>query len=124
MAPWSAACWRGRVMNDSVNAADAIAAARQIATQKARLSLRQMLLRGVLAGAFLGYATSLVMVILAQSVPPVVGALCFPAGFVMLVLLGLELVTGNFALLPLAFAAGELSPRDVIRNWTWVYAGN
>src|SRR5258708_5581775 len=62
-------------MNDHVNAADAIAAARQVAMHKARLSRPQMLLRGVLAGALLGYATSLVMVILAQGVPPIVGAL-------------------------------------------------
>src|SRR6266699_2993924 len=67
-----------RSMSDYVNATEALAAARHIAVQKAALPPRHMLLRGVLAGAFLGYATSLVMVILGQGVPPIVGALCFP----------------------------------------------
>src|SRR2546426_7582570 len=34
-------------------------------------------------------------------------ALIFPVGFVMIVLLGLELVTGNFALIPLAVREGK-----------------
>jgi formate/nitrite transporter len=42
----------------------------------------------------------------------------------MLVLLGLELATGNFALLPAALAAGRISYAKLLRNWTWVYAGN
>src|SRR5436190_12101643 len=111
-------------MNDFVTAAETIAAARHAGLQKARLSPPQMVLRGVLAGMLLGYATSLVMVILAQGAPPVVGALCFPVGFVILVLLGLELVTGNFALLPLAVLARSLSPGAMLRHWSWVYAGN
>jgi formate/nitrite transporter len=48
----------------------------------------------------------------------------FPAGFVILVLLGLELATGNFALLPIGWAAGEVSGLAVLRNFAWVYAGN
>ena len=51
-------------MSDYVSAPDAIAAARQEAVQKAALSPAQMLIRGLLAGAFLGYATSLALVIL------------------------------------------------------------
>src|SRR5437667_10573000 len=109
---------------DHVSAQEMMASARQAARQKASLPVGQMLLRGALAGAFLGYATSLVMVILSQGLPPIVGALCFPVGFVMLVLLGLELATGNFALLPVGYAAGAVRLRDLWRNWTWVYVGN
>ena len=83
-----------------------------------------MLLRGALAGGLLAYATSLVMVILSQGLPPLVGAICFPVGFVMLVLLGLELATGNFALMPLALLSGDIGTGRLLRNWTWVYAGN
>ena len=83
-----------------------------------------MLLRGALAGAFLGFATSLVFVVQTQGVPAIVGAILFPVGFVMLVLLGLELVTGNFAILPIAFAAGEITLGPLLRNWFWVYLGN
>lgn len=84
----------------------------------------QMLLRGALAGGLLGYATSLVMVILSQGVPPIVGALCFPVGFVMLVMLGLELATGNFALMPVGLMSRDIGWRDLARSWTWVYVGN
>ena len=83
-----------------------------------------MLLRGALAGAFLGYATSLVFVALSQGALPIVGALIFPVGFVILVLLGLELATGNFALLPAAWMDRSISAGAVLRNWVWVYAGN
>ena len=95
-----------------------------VANAKAKLSIRDMLLRGILAGAFLGFATSLAMVITSQGLPPIVGAAFFPVGFVMLVLLGLELATGNFALLPPALLAGGVGWKQLLRNWLWVYLGN
>src|ERR1017187_5233758 len=102
---------------DYVNPSDLVAEVVRVAKRKAALSVRDMLLRGALAGAFLGFATSLVFMVQVQGVPPVVGALIFPVGFVMLVLLGLELATGNFALLAVAVAAGEGRPGPVARHW-------
>src|SRR3990167_1661837 len=89
---------------DYVKPADVITECLQVAEKKASLSIPEMLVTGVLSGVFLGFATSLVMVILAQGLPPIAGAIVFPVGFVILVLLGLELVTGNFALMPQALA--------------------
>ncbi len=109
---------------DYVNPVELVQEALRVAKKKTALSTKDLLLRGFLAGAFLAYATSLVMIVLSQSLPPVVGALLFPVGFVMLVLLGLELATGNFALLPAALAAGEISVGKMLRNWGWVYLGN
>src|SRR5579884_3435029 len=109
---------------DYVNPAEIVSEAVKLAKKKAGLSIRDMLIRGILAGAFLGYATSLVMVILSQGLPAIVGAAFFPVGFVILVLLGLELATGNFALLPAGLMAGEVSFGRLARNWTWVYIGN
>ena len=109
---------------DYVNPVELVQEALRVAKKKAALSTRDLLLRGFLAGAFLAYATSLVMIVLSQGLPPIVGALLFPVGFVMLVLLGLELATGNFALLPAALAAGEVSLGKLLRNWGWVYLGN
>ena len=102
------------VVSDALNAA----------VKKANLSARDMLIRGALAGAFLGYATSLVFVALSQGVPGIVGAIIFPVGFVMLVLLGFELATGNFALLPAAWMDHRISGSAMLRNWIWVYIGN
>jgi formate transporter len=42
----------------------------------------------------------------------------------MIVILGLELVTGSFALLPLAVLEGRSSIGSVIANWGWVFLGN
>ena len=95
-----------------------------VAEKKVSLSIGDMLIRGVLSGVFLGFATSLAVVVTAQGVPPIVGAILFPVGFVMLALLGLELATGNFALLPIGLMAGKAPLGKLMRNWGWVYFGN
>jgi len=94
------------------------------AARKASLSVRDLLIRSFLAGGLLAYATSLVFIVLSQNVAPIVGAILFPAGFIILVLLGLELATGNFALLPMGWVAGEVSLPGMFRNLGWVYLGN
>ena len=109
---------------DYVQPTDLLNDATKSASGKASLPVRDLLIRSFLAGALLAYATSLVFVVLSQNVAPIVGAILFPVGFVILVLLGLELATGNFALLPMAYAAGEVSWPRVLRNWGWVYLGN
>ena len=94
------------------------------AENKAKLPVSKMMVSGALSGAFLGFATSLSWTVVAQGLPAIAGALLFPVGFVMLVLLGFELVTGNFALLPAGLAAGRVSGGAMARNWFWVYLGN
>jgi formate transporter len=96
----------------------------EVAKKKSTLTITDMLIRGFLSGALLGFGTSMAVIVTAQGLPPIVGAILFPAGFVTLVLLGLELATGNFAILPAGFMGGEVSFMKVLRNWTWVYLGN
>jgi len=38
--------------------------------------------------------------------------------------LGLELATGNFALLPPGLMSGDVRMSGLLRNWGWVYLGN
>ncbi len=111
-------------MTDYVGPKELMQEAVQLARRKSELPVRDMLIRGILAGAFLGYATSLVFVVLSQGIAPIVGAILFPVGFVILVLLGLELVTGNFALLPAGVMAGTVRVSKLLRNWGCVYLGN
>ena len=111
-------------MTDYVSPTDLLQEAVQLAKKKSELSVPDMLIRGALSGAFLGYATSLAFLVTSQGFPPIVGAVLFPAGFVILVLLGLELVTGNFALLPAGAFAGTVRFTKLLRNWGWVYLGN
>ena len=91
---------------------------------KAALPPLDLLIRGALAGAFLGFATSMAFLAGAQTGQPIVGALLFPAGFAIIVVLGLELLTGNFAVMPVAMFAGRISPGQVMSNWAWVFLGN
>ena len=109
---------------DNLTPAEVFTESLQLARKKAQLPIRTMLVRGALAGAFLAYATSLAVLVGTQGLPPIVGAVIFPAGFVMLVLLGFELATGNFALLPIGMLEGEVTWRSTVRNWGWVYLGN
>src|ERR1041385_4566317 len=78
----------------------------QAGAAKAKFQARDLFLRGALSGALLGFATTLSFTANLQTGFGIVGALVFPVGFVMIVLLGLELVTGNFALVPLGLLAG------------------
>jgi formate/nitrite transporter len=94
------------------------------ASAKLRLGPRDLLIRGMLSGALLGAATSLAFTGAISTGQPLVGALIFPVGLVMIVLLGLELVTGSFALLPLARLARGTDTRTILANWGWVFLGN
>ena len=96
----------------------------QAGTNKAKLPVRDLLIRGILSGALLGFATTLALTATAQTSLGIVGALIFPVGFVMIVLLGLELVTGNFALVPLAVMDRKITMANLWFNWSWVFLGN
>jgi formate/nitrite transporter len=91
---------------------------------KATLSVRDLLIRGFLSGALLGFATSLALTATAQTNTPLVGALVFPVGFVMIVLLGLELVTGSFAITTLAGVDKRVAWSRVGANLSWVFLAN
>lgn len=93
-------------------------------TAKGRLPVRDLLLRGILSGALLGIATTLAFTTSIQTGLGIAGAIIFPVGFVMIVLLGLELVTGNFAVVPLALLDRRIGTSALLRNWSWVFLGN
>ncbi len=95
----------------------------QAGATKAGIPIKDLLIRGFLSGAILGFATSLAINISLQTTPAV-GALLFPVGFVIIVLLGLELVTGSFALLPLAVLERKTTTSRVMANFAWVFLGN
>jgi len=109
---------------DSLKPAEIVASMVQAGATKAQLGPFDLLIRGCLSGALLGIATSLALGAAVQTGQILVGALIFPVGFVMIVLLGLELVTGSFAVLPMALFAGRASSATIITNWSWVFLGN
>ena len=109
---------------DYVKPTDVVALMIEAGARKGALPVRDLLIRGGLSGAILGIATALAITTAVQTGTLIAGALIFPVGFVMIVLLGLELVTGSFALLPLAQMDGAIGWAATMRNWAWVFVGN
>jgi formate/nitrite transporter len=109
---------------DYAKPADVVAAMIDSARSKLALPIKDLLIRGMLAGGLLSAATSLAFTGAIQTNQPLVGAIIFPVGFIMIVLLGLELVTGSFALLPLARLDHGADNGKIIANWGWVFLGN
>jgi len=83
-----------------------------------------LIVRGGLAGAILAAATSLAFTAMVQTNQPLVGALVFPVGLILIVLLGLDLVTGSFGLLPLPWIESGAGARTMVANWGYVFIGN
>jgi len=109
---------------DYVKPTDIVATMVESARAKLALAPRDLLIRGMLSGALLGAATSLAFTGMVSTGQPLVGALIFPVSLVMIVLLGLELVTGSFGLLPLARLENGADTRRIVANWSWVFVGN
>jgi formate transporter len=109
---------------DYAKPTDVIASMIDAGQKKLALAPRDLLIRGALSGALLGAATTLAVTGAVTTGQPLVGALIFPVGLVMIVLLGLELVTGSFALVPLARLEGKTTWNAVITNWSWVFVAN
>ena len=111
-------------MADYIKPADVVAAMAEAGAVKARLSISDLLVRGALAGAYLGFVTSMAFLVAAQTGQFIVGALLFPAGFALIIVLGLELLTGNFGVMPVSLFAGRIGAGAMVRNWVVVFIGN
>jgi formate/nitrite transporter len=109
---------------DYAKPSDVVASMIDASLTKLALGPRDLMIRGAISGALLGAATTLAFTGAVTTGQPLVGALIFPVSLVMIVLLGLELVTGSFALVPLARLEGRASWNAVIANCSWVFVAN
>jgi formate/nitrite transporter len=109
---------------DSLKPAEVVGNLINAGALRAPLSAKDILIRGFVAGALLGIATSLAITAAVQSGVAIVGAVIFPVGFVMIVVLGMELVTGNFAIVPMALFAGRFTFGGMLRNFALAFLGN
>ncbi len=96
----------------------------QSGIDKVKLSPMDLLIRGVLSGAILGFGTTLAITATVQTNLGIVGALIFPACFVIVVLMGFELVTGSFAVLPAAYFDGKITMPAMLKNLLIVFIAN
>jgi formate/nitrite transporter len=93
---------------------------------KLNLPRRHLVIRGMLAGAYLGIGTSMAVSAAVETGYWIIGSVLFPFGLALAILLGAEIITGSFALLPCAAVAGQENAglRRVLANWGWVFLGN
>ncbi len=95
-------------------------------TSKVLMSTRDTLIRSFMGGAILALAAAFAVTVSVQTGEPLLGAVLFPVGFVLLYLMGFDLLTGVFTLAPLAWLdkrPGVTFP-GVLRNWGLVFTGN
>ena len=90
---------------------------------KAHMSTRDTLIRSYMAGAILGLAAAFAVTITVKTGEPLIGAVLFPVGFCMLYLLGFDLLTGVFTLVPLAWLDKRpgVTMAALLRNWGLVF---
>jgi formate/nitrite transporter FocA (FNT family) len=90
------------------------------------MSTRDTVIRAYIAGVILALAAWFAVTINVNTGQPLIGALLFPVGFVMLYLLGVDLLTGVFVLSPLAWLDKRpgVTLGGVLRNWGLVFVGN
>ncbi|WP_432500947.1 formate/nitrite transporter family protein [Kineococcus arenarius] len=93
---------------------------------KVLMSTRDTLVRAYMAGAILALAAAFAVTVTVQTGDALVGALLFPVGFCILYLLGFDLLTGVFTLVPLALIDRRpgVTWRSMLRNWGLVFTGN
>jgi formate/nitrite transporter len=93
---------------------------------KVFMSTRDTVLRAYMAGAILALAAAFAVTVTVQTGSPLVGAILFPVGFCLLILLGYDLLTGVFVLTPLALLDRRpgVTIGGILRNWGLVFVGN
>ncbi|XRQ10525.1 formate/nitrite transporter family protein [Actinomadura welshii] len=93
---------------------------------KVFMSTRDTVIRAYMAGAILALAAAFAVTVSVRTGEPLAGALLFPVGFCMLYLMGFDLLTGVFTLVPLALIDRRpgVTVRSMLRNWGLVFIGN
>ncbi len=99
-----------------------------VGVAKAHMATLPLLMLGLLAGAFIGLGGLFFVIVksdasLSFAISQLLGGLVFCLGLILVVIAGAELFTGN-NLLAMAWADGQITSREVLRNWVLVCAAN
>lgn len=99
----------------------------EIGIHKVKLSAWKMLILGIFAGIFIGFAgiasTTASATVENASVARLVSACVFPAGMAMVLVAGSELFTGN-NLIIISVLEKKVRVREMLKNWLFVFLGN
>ncbi|MBS3813349.1 formate/nitrite transporter family protein [Candidatus Bipolaricaulota bacterium] len=112
----------------ALNSCDICQATVDVGEKKAKTSIPEMFVLGILAGAFIGigavfYTITTTNTELGFGVTKLLGGGVFSLGLILVVIAGAELFTGN-NLISVAAFTGRISAGEVAKNWFWVYLAN
>lgn len=113
---------------DAFTPAEVAEKVKTIGVDKANMSLMPLVILSLMAGAFIAFAAMYYTVIMtgagdAYGMARFMGGLVFALGFILVVIAGAELFTGN-TLVIMAYAKKQVSFAALMRNWGIVYVGN
>lgn len=118
-------------MNGFLSPAEICVFTEETGCKKAFLSIPNMIVLGILAGAFIAFASegsnmaafNLLAFPETYGLGRCVAGVVFPTGLMLVVLAGGELFTGN-TLMVIALVRRRIGLSALFRNWFWVYLGN
>ena len=97
---------------------------------KTSLSVIQMIILGILAGAFIGFGSELATMVsydmskfLGVGFTKFIFGSVFSVGLILVVIAGAELFTGN-SLIFVSVLSGDVKFSKLLNNWFWVYLAN
>lgn len=113
---------------DAFTPAEVAEKVKTIGVDKATMALFPLVILSLMAGAFIAFGAMYYTVAITDSgmsygLSKIVGGLTFTLGFILVVVAGAELFTGN-TLVVMAWAKGKVSLTDLLRCWLIVYMGN
>jgi formate/nitrite transporter FocA (FNT family) len=115
---------------DALLPAEIAEKAETVGVLKARRDVLTLLVLAILAGAFIALGAMFATTVLAGAdgalpfgLSRLLAGVAFCLGLILVILGGAELFTGN-TLMVMAWAAGKLRLRDMLRAWLIVYVGN
>jgi formate/nitrite transporter len=114
----------GAAVQDYVRPPQLLRTIVETGASKGDLPASKILVRGMFGGAFLAYGTAMAFFGIAQGLPPIVADALFPLGFICINLLQVDLATGYFALVPVAYMDGRITFGKMCRCIAWVYVAN
>jgi formate transporter len=109
-----------------IGPSELVAKAIEAGESKVNASIQDTLIRAFMGGALLALAAVFAITISVQTGYQIVGSILFPTGFSMIYLLGYDLLTGVFVLVPFALIDGRpnVTVKSMFRNWLLVFLGN
>ena len=99
-----------------------------VGVAKAHMATLPLVMLGFLAGAFIGLGGMFFVIVksdasLSFAISQLLGGFVFCLGLILVVIAGAELFTGN-NLLAMAWADGQITSIELLRNWLWVCGAN